>query len=166
MLEIKDIYEIYKKDVYYYLISLTHDASISEDLLSETFISAIKSLPTFRGDADIKTWLFSIARYKWYGYLRKKRDDIPFEELAKYYLADNINLELEVIEKETINKILSLLEREQTKTKEIVIMRIQGYSFYEIAEKYSISESSARVIDFRAKKKIKKVFEKEGFKNE
>ena len=31
-------------------------------------------------------------------------------------------------------------------------MRIEGYSFYEIAMKYDISESSARVIDFRNKK--------------
>lgn len=31
--------------------------------------------------------------------------------------------------------------------------RIDGYSYYEIAEKYGISEGSAMVIDFRMKKK-------------
>ena len=39
--------------------------------------------------------------------------------------------------------------------------RIDGYSYYEIAEKYGISEGSARVIDFRMKKKIRDILEKE-----
>lgn len=34
------------------------------------------------------------------------------------------------------------------------MMRIDGFSFYEIGEKYNISENSARVIDFRVKFRI------------
>ncbi len=34
---IKKIYEEYKQDVFIYLVSLTNDTSISEDLVSETF---------------------------------------------------------------------------------------------------------------------------------
>ena len=45
-------------------------------------------------------------------------------------------------------------------------MRLEGYSFYEIGLKYNISESSARVIDFRAKSKIRNILKKEGFINE
>lgn len=41
-------------------------------------------------------------------------------------------------------------------------MRLEGYSFIEIADEVKISESSARVIDFRTKKWIKSVLEKEG----
>ena len=33
----KDIYARYKQDVYIYLVSLTHDPILSEDLVSETF---------------------------------------------------------------------------------------------------------------------------------
>ena len=42
------------------------------------------------------------------------------------------------------------------------MMRIEGYSYLEITQKYEISESSARVIDYRAKKKIKETLIKEG----
>jgi RNA polymerase sigma-70 factor (ECF subfamily) len=41
-------------------------------------------------------------------------------------------------------------------------MRIEGFSYYEIAKRYEISESSARVINFRTKKKIRQILEKEG----
>lgn len=166
MLIIKNIYEKYKQDVFRYLVRLTHNPTLSEDLVSETFLSAIKSLHRFRGDSDIKTWLFSIARYKWYEYLRKKKDEISFDNLAKNYLRENIDLESNIIKGEIADRILSLIEKESAKTKDIILMRIRGYSFYEISQKHNISESSARVIDFRAKKKIRKILEKEGMEYE
>lgn len=163
---IQELYKTYKQEVFQYLISLTHDPGLSEDLVSETFLSAIKSLHKFRGDSDIKTWLFSIARYKWYGHLRKKKDEVSFDHLATKYLAEETNLEWTMITGETAARILTLLNQESPRTRDIVLMRIEGYSFYEIASKHNVSESSARVIDFRAKKKIRGVLEKEGFKDE
>ncbi|NLB20570.1 MAG: RNA polymerase sigma factor [Clostridium sp.] len=161
MLELKQIYEMYKQDVFHYLLSLTHDHILSEDLTSETFLSALKSLPSFRGESDIKTWLFSIARYRWFGYLRKRKEDLTFNELTENYLRDTMDLQEMVVNKHQGEMILSLLEKESERTKDIVLMRIDGYSFYEISTKHSISESSARVIDFRAKKKIREFLEKE-----
>lgn len=166
MFKIKNIYEKYKQDVFYYLLNLTHDPILSEDLVSETFLNAIKSLPKFKGNSDIKTWLFSIARYRWYGHLRKKKDDISFDELAENYMRDKSDIQEMIIKREVTEKILSILEKESDKNKSIVLMRIKGYSFYEIAAKYNISESSARVIDFRTKKKIREILEKEGLKDE
>lgn len=166
MLGLNDIYEIYKQDIFRYLVSITHNPTLSEDLVSETFLSAIKSLPNFKGDSDIKTWLFSIARYKWYEYLRKNKDSVCFDNLAEYYLTDEDALESSIINKMLANKILFLLEQEPTRIKDIVLMRIEGYSFYEISQKHNITESSARVIDFRAKKKIREILEKEGMNYE
>ena len=65
-----------------------------------------------------------------------------------------------------VERIYTLLEAESERTRNIVLMRIEGFSFYEIGVKYSISEASARVIDFRAKAKIRKILKEEGFGNE
>lgn len=162
MLSIKKLYEEYKQDIFIYLVSLTNDASLSEDLVSETFLSAIKSIHRFKGNSSIKTWLFSIARNKWYEYLRKEKSTISLDDLAYSYIMGAFNLEEKVIQKDISNKILCLLDSEQSRTKDIVLMRIEGYSYYEISKKYAISESSARVIDYRAKKKIKDILTKEG----
>ncbi|WP_455539039.1 RNA polymerase sigma factor [Terrisporobacter sp.] len=162
MLVIKKIYEEHKQDVFLYLVSLTKDASLSEDLVSETFLSAIKSIHRFKGQSTIKTWLFSIARNKWYEYLRKEKSMDSLDDLTYYYFASELNLENDVIHKDIYNKIILLLEGESKRTKDIVLMRIEGYSYLEISQKYTISESSARVIDYRAKKKIKDILTKEG----
>ena len=162
MLIIKKIYEEYKKDVFVYLVSLTNDTCLSEDLVSETFLSAIKSIHRFKGESSIKTWLFSIARNKWYEYLRKEKLTASLNDLTYHYIVSELDLEEKLIQKDISNKILYLLEKEPERTRNIVLMRIEGYSYLEIAQKYEISESSARVIDYRAKKKIKETLIKEG----
>lgn len=159
---LKKIYEEYKQDVFKYLVSLTHDTSLSEDLVSETFLGALKSLYKFKGECSIKTWLFSIARNKWYEYLRQQKPTISIDDLAYNYLLSENDLYGSLIKKELASKINTLLENEPSRTKYIIFMRIEGYSYFEIGKKYNISEGSARVIDYRTKKKIKDILIKEG----
>lgn len=158
---LKQIYEEYKQDVFKYLVSLTHDISLSEDLVSETFLGALKSLHKFRGQSTIKTWLFSIARNKWYEHLRKEKATLSLDDLSYNYLLSESDLDDSIIKKELSNKILTLLDSESPRTKDVVLMRIEGYSYFEIGKKHNISESSARVIDYRTKKKIKNILAKE-----
>ena len=158
---LKKIYEEYKQDVFKYLVSLTHDTSLSEDLVSETFLGALKSLHKFKGESSIKTWLFSIARNKWYEYLRKEKYNISIDDLAYNYILSESDLDDVLIKRELYNKIINLLKSEPPRTEDIILMRIKGYSYFEIGKKHDISESSARVIDYRAKKKIKEILIKE-----
>jgi RNA polymerase sigma-70 factor (ECF subfamily) len=54
----------------YRMVTLRQDA---EDLLQEVLIRVLQSLPTFRGDASFKTWLFGIATHVCMDHLRAKR---------------------------------------------------------------------------------------------
>jgi len=55
------------------------------------------------------------------------------------------------------------LSAEPELNRRVFQLRLDGYSYFEIASKLGISENSARVVYFRAKAKIKKYLEKEGF---
>ena len=66
-------------------------------------------------------------------------------------------------DEEVAKRIYALLDLEPERTRSIVAMRLEGYSFYEIGVKHGISENSARAIDFRAKIKIRQILKKEGF---
>ncbi len=154
---LNQIFKDYYKDVYRYLLSLSHNADLSEELTSEVFLSAVISFGKFRGDSDVKTWLFSIARNKFITYVRKKKSDICYEALADFADEGKLSgIEQSVIRKETYDRIIKLLESEDEKTADIILMRADGYSFYEIAKKHGISENSARVIFYRCKERIKK----------
>ena len=156
-----EIFTAYYTDVYTYLYSLCHDASLSEDLASEVFLDVVKSISSFRGESDIKTWLFTIARRKWIDHLRKQNRQLRTESIHDLY--DSMMPAAQRSEGEVFSIIQDILASESELTRSILQMRLEGYSYYEIASKHQISENSARVVYFRAKTKIKKYLEKEGF---
>lgn len=161
-----ELFDHYYKDIYTYLYSLSRDASLSEDLTSEVFLEVVKSIATFRGESDIKTWLFSIARHKWYAYLRKKNTQIQAESIHNLYDSNFIENQHFSFPSDLEQIIKTLLNNESGIAKDVFQLRLNGYSYFEISEKLNISENSARVIFFRMKTKIKKYLEKEGFIDE
>ncbi len=164
MKAIEEIYRLYKDDVYKYLISITRDPNLSEDLLSETFIRAIKSIARFRGESSIKTWLLSIARYTWYDQVRRDKKEVPLHDLISLYISEDI--EKTAINREVADRIMELLNKEDERNRDIVLMRINGYSYFEIGRKHGISESSARVINYRIKTRIGNLLKEEGLRDE
>ena len=159
-----ELFEKYYTDVYTYLFSLCHDASLSEDLASDTFLEVVKSIASFRKESDIKTWLFSIARRSWFAYLKKKKRQIPAQSISELYDTDELGATDAANDLSELIRVL--LKSESALSSDVLQMRIDGYSYYEIAVKHGISENSARVIYFRIKSKIKKHLEEEGFRYE
>ena len=159
MKQIEKLYFEYKQDIYNYLLSLTHDPALSEDLLSETFVKAIFSVGNFKGNSSIKTWLFGIARHLWLQNLRKDKPMVEYSDLLDVCVTDSTFDS--VITKQIADKVYELLKTKDERTQKIISMRINGISYYEISEKIGISENSARVIDFRIKKWLKSVLERE-----
>lgn len=160
MNSIENLYLEYKKDVFNYLLSLTHDPALSEDLLSETFVKAIYSIGGFKGNSSIKTWLFGIARNLWLQNLRKYRVTVEYSDLLEVYVTDNIFENFYT--KQIYERVDELLKTKDIQVQKIVKMRVEGISYSEISDRIGISENSARVIDFRTKKWLKDMLKKEG----
>lgn len=163
---LKELFEAYYSSVYSYLYSLSRDPALSEDLASEVLVEAVKSIGKFHGDSDIKTWLFSIARHRWFAHLRKQKAWPQTESIDDLVITAPGTPETLYMNKELSQRIQALLDEEPERTRAIVRMRLDGYSFHEIGAAFGISENSARVIDYRAKTKIRKKLEQEGFGNE
>jgi RNA polymerase sigma-70 factor, ECF subfamily len=78
-------------DIYALLYRLTEDAEEARDLTQETFLQAFRHLAGFRGEADLRTWLYRIAvnqaRNRWRWWKRRRRDrtvslDAPASEAS------------------------------------------------------------------------------------
>lgn len=156
------LYNSYHKDIYAYLCSLTHDPQLSEDLLQETFVKALASLPAFEGRSSVKTWLFGIARNLWLQSLRRSQRDSGLIDKLSAYLGDTATVESATLNAHAAQRVYSFLAQKQPRVQQIVRMRLDGYSFYEISLALGISENSARVADFRARRWIQSMLEKEG----
>lgn len=56
-----------------YMLRMTASVQDTEDIVQDTWIKASTNLATFRGDASLKTWVFSIASNLAIDNLRKKK---------------------------------------------------------------------------------------------
>ena len=83
MHSMEEIYKQYSNTVYKYLVSLSDDKDIAEDLVQETFAIAVKQIGKFRGECKMSTWLCQIAKHLWYKELKKrqKNPSIAIDEL-------------------------------------------------------------------------------------
>ncbi len=80
----------YSDMLYNYAISRVFSSEIAEDLVQETFLSALKTYKNFRGESTEKTWLIAILKRKIVDHYRKKsrgkeqsvdfQDSGPFEK--------------------------------------------------------------------------------------
>ncbi len=56
------------------------DPHLSEDLVQETFLAALKARDTFKGASSERTWLVGILKHKIFDYYRQKGREIPVGE--------------------------------------------------------------------------------------
>ena len=160
--ELEELYRRYRMDLYRYLCFLTHDPVQAEDLLSETFVRVIKRLPTFRGECEVKTWLFGIARNVWLESLRKRRPTVSADDLLETYLTDD-TLPDHTDTRLQWQRVQALLQQKDDRARRVVQLRAEGYSYAEIAARLGISENSARVIEHRTRTWLKQQLAKEGY---
>lgn len=69
----EEIYLKYYKQIYNYLLLLSHNSDIAEELTQETFYKAIIYINKFRGDCDFKIWLYIIAKNLYYKYMKNSK---------------------------------------------------------------------------------------------
>ena len=90
----EELYKKYSTLIYHYLYGLTNDSEISEELMQETFCSALKTINRFKGECKISVWLCQIAKNKWKDYLTKKHkvNTIAIDNIDElYYLDTNLD---------------------------------------------------------------------------
>lgn len=69
--------------LYQYALPRVNDVLEAEDLVQDTFLSALKALPAFKGDSSVKNWLFAILKNKIIDHYRKKTKSVNEASLSE-----------------------------------------------------------------------------------
>lgn len=157
----EEIYELYFKDVYLFLLAMSKDDNIAEEITQETFYKALKNIHKFHGACSVKTWLCQIAKNTYLTHLKKQKhlargeisESIDLQDEGKSESAESIYLRKD--ETLSIYKVLHYLEEPY---KEVFTLRTLGdLSFKEIGEVFERKEGWARVTYHRAKLRIQEL---------
>lgn len=155
MASFQNIYEEYAQPVYRFLLSLTGNDDLAEELLSETFYQAFRHIDKFEGRCNLYTWLCQIGKNAWIKECRrnKRYSEIRLDDLV--IPDDQPGLEEAVINREMYRKVLKALQILKDPYRDVFILHAIGeVKLKEIAFIYEKTESWARVTYFRAKQLI------------
>ena len=148
---IEELYNQYFKDIYLYLMALSHNEDTARELTQETFFRAMRSVESFRGDCDIRVWLCQIAKN---AFLSQCRKDNRFtgDEVPDTIPDTSVSIEDNIIDKERSMMIHQILHDMKEPHKEVFTLRVFGeLSFEQIGNLFGKTESWARVTFHRAK---------------
>ncbi len=161
----ENLYQEYYNQIYGFLYRMCADAGVAEDLTQETFLQAYTSFHRFRGECEVFTWLAAIAKHTYFKYLKKNKlhlDAANLELVVDSY-CEGMDGPEEYVHKQYVEKaVRNVLENIPKKYRDVVLLRIYAeLPFSQIALILKISENSAKVIYFRAKKLLMEVLKNE-----
>ena len=80
---ISSLFEEHADYLFNYAITRVNDSHLAEDLVQETFISALKNYSSFQGKSKASTWLISILKNKIIDQYRKKVRELQKESMEE-----------------------------------------------------------------------------------
>lgn len=153
MTEFEKIFDENREFVFKYLMKMTKNVSLAEELTQETFFRAYMNYASLRNKEKTSVWLCQIAKntyFAWYNE-QKKTDALDHFEAV----SDGKDIEDEYIQKELSQKALFCLHELEEPYKEVFMLSVfGGFSLKDISLVFGKSESWARVTFYRAKQKL------------
>lgn len=154
MHEFEQMYRTYFSDVELYLRAICKDELLAEELTEQVFFQALKALPSFRGECDIRTWLCSMGRNCYLTYLRKIK---PTENVDELQIPDpKQSVEDQIQDRDQAMRIHRILHTLPEPYKEVFSLRVFGQlSFDNIGSLFGRTSNWACVTYHRARQKIR-----------
>lgn len=161
-------------EIYALLFRLTSDAEEARDLTQETFLRAFQGIQRFRGDADLKTWIYRIAinqaRNRWRWWRRRRKDatvslDAPIGDGdqtigSTLKNVDAIDPEQVALAHEREDQLREALQNLRRSYREAVVLRdVEGFSYEEIAATLQINIGTVKSRLSRGRLELRRVLE-------
>lgn len=153
---IEQLHRKYAADVNRYLLSLTKNHHIAEEITQETFYRAYIFLHN-DGIENEKSWLFKVAYNTYIDHLRKNKktvskDDDYFQRLKAYEKSIEDQYEI----KEMLHELLLKLDELPVKQKQAILLAdFHAFSYKEAAEILQMTPNYFKILLFRARQKLR-----------
>ena len=161
-------------EIYGLLYRLTENTEEARDLTQETFLRAFQSIGQFRGESDLRTWIYRIAinqaRNRWRWWRRRHRDSTVSIDVA--HAAGNSALMAQLRSGNSSNPEHGALAHERERAlrkalsglrrvyREAVVLRdIEGFAYEEIAVALDISVGTVKSRLARGRQELRRKLE-------
>lgn len=153
------LFERHHSRIYDFCLRMTGSQAVSEDLVQEAFMRALKYRNSFRGDSDFLPWLYRLARNVCYDHFSKSgrmplADTDPPERVSPEPSA------AETVERgEQICLLRQALLALPVERREVLILsRFEFRSYREIADLMETSVGAVKVKVHRAMNQLREIY--------
>jgi len=156
------ILRTYEQPVYNYILRLTGDRSLSEDLTQEVFLRVYQGLPSFSLRSRFTTWLFQVTKNRVLDELR------ALDRRPKAVVNIDDAPHLEVVDapaerSETIDAVWRAVEALNPDLKMALLLRdIVGLSYTEIAETLEITLATVKWRIYKGREEVQLALQRDG----
>ena len=156
------IVRTYEQPVFNYVLRLTGDRSLAEDLTQEVFLRVFQGLPSFSLRSRFTTWLFQVAKNRVLDELRalerRPRAVVALEDIPPLEVVD-----APVERAEAIDAVWRAVESLNPDLKMALLLRdIVGLSYSEIAETLEITLATVKWRIYKAREEVQLALHREG----
>jgi RNA polymerase sigma-70 factor (ECF subfamily) len=156
------ILRTYETPVYNYVLRLTGDRALAEDLTQEVFLRVFQGLPRFSLRCKFTTWLFQVTKNRVLDELRAKER----RPLASVNIDDVPPLEAvdqPVEQVEAIDALWRAVNELNVDLKMALLLRdVVGLSYNEIADSLEITLATVKWRIFKAREEVQLALAREG----
>ena len=154
----EELIRLYYPYVSRFLIRVTGDETLTEDLTQDVFLKMIRNIERYDPErkAGFGTWLIAIAKNCYIDYLRRNR--IHIEDIDSVPLADNSDISESIqkkLEYEQLLKMIETLPKEQGLA--IRLKYEEDMTLAEIAEKFGVPSKTIKSRIHDGKVKLRKL---------
>ncbi|HLT52045.1 MAG TPA: RNA polymerase sigma factor [Arenibacter sp.] len=153
-----EIYDRYYKGMYNVSLRIVKDRTTAEDVMQESFLSALTKLDTFKGEVSFGAWLKRIVVNNSIHQYRKqlKRGEVDLND-QMYKVEDNDGYVpdsgIDGLKAQKVIDTMKLLKDNYRVS--LTLHLIEGYDYEEISEIMNISYANCRTMISRAKESLR-----------
>ncbi len=153
-LDYEGLYEACYMQVYSFLLTLSRDRNLAEELTAQTFYKAMTTKSEFRGESEELTWLCAIAKNLYADEQRRRARQRETPPEGPEGAVSGV-MEDDALDRDMAFRIHVILHDMPEPYKEVFQLRVFGeLAFREIGRIFGKTETWARVTFHRARLKI------------
>lgn len=166
IVEFTILFNRYKKKIYNYLLRMTSDTMLVEDMVQNVFLKLYENLGSIRNKEGVNFWLITTARNELYSHFRKakRKSEDHREDIDEIDAEEPVSLEYEFDMRELKNMIMKELDTLPEEQKEIFILKeYSGLNYKEIADVMNIDVELVKSRLYKTRQKLMKRLSKRIF---
>jgi len=157
------LYARHNVRVYRFILRLTNNQSLAEDLVSEVFLDVWRQAEGFESKSQVSTWLLAIARYKALSALRRRTDEQLDDHMAETIEDDSDDPETVVNTKDRNTIVQKCLTQLSPAHREVIdLVYYHEKSVDEVAKIVGVPPATVKTRMFYARNKMADLLKQSG----